>query len=183
VRRAEEEVHFGSSAEQWQGGGRARYKLELRLFSSLGGLVASGSSPVASRTWALESQFRQAASSLRGSFRAPSLSPLSLFRSGTTPGSPSKMSSWARRPSFAMLVLVLVVQVIATIVAAAAVEPTSLNFEALDDARLEEEDNAIVVEGQYQSRFLNVALLAKVNLFVAFQEFSFRLISFKLIRF
>jgi hypothetical protein len=52
-----------------------------------------------------------------------------------------------------MLVLVLVIQVIATIVAAAAVEPTSLNFEALDDARLEEEDNAIVVEGQYQSRF------------------------------
>jgi len=121
--------------------------------------VASGSSPVASRTWALESQFRQASSDEQQvlfavPFELPplSLSPLSLSF-GTTPGSSSKMSSWARRPSFAMLVLVLVIQVIATIIAAAAVEPTSLNFEALDDARLEEEDNAIVVEGQYQSRF------------------------------
>jgi len=60
-----------------------------------------------------------------------------------------------------MLVLVLVVQVIATIVAAAVVEPTSLNFEALDDARLEEEDNAVVVEGRYQCALR--ALLANVN--------------------
>ncbi|XP_011686690.1 PREDICTED: proclotting enzyme [Wasmannia auropunctata] len=59
------------------------------------------------------------------------------------------------RPSpFAMLVLVLVVQVIATIVSAAAVEPLSrsLNF---DDVHPEEDDNTVVVEAaidQFGSR-------------------------------
>jgi len=55
-----------------------------------------------------------------------------------------------RRSSlFAMLVLVLVVQVIATIVPAATVATLSrsLNF---DDVRPKEDDNIVIVEGRYQ---------------------------------
>jgi len=53
-----------------------------------------------------------------------------------------------------MLVLVLVVQVIATIIPATAIGSLSrsLNF---DDVRSEEDDNAVVVEGRYWS--LNIS--------------------------
>lgn len=54
-----------------------------------------------------------------------------------------------------MLVLVLMVQVLATIVSATvAVElvPRSLD---LDDIRPEDDDNAVVIEGQYQSSILS----------------------------
>ncbi|XP_011631695.1 proclotting enzyme [Pogonomyrmex barbatus] len=56
------------------------------------------------------------------------------------------MNNWSHRPSlFAMLVLVLVIQVIATIVSATAIGPLSrsLNF---DNVHSEEDDNAVVVE-------------------------------------
>lgn len=48
-----------------------------------------------------------------------------------------------------MLVLVLVVQVIATIVPAAAIGPLSRSLN-LDDVRPEEDDNAVVIEGRYR---------------------------------
>lgn len=91
--------------------------------------------------------------------------------------------SQARGLSLFAIALVLVVQVIATDVPTTPVGsvPRSRSLELLDNVRSEEGDNAVVVEGQYQSsstharpRPVDVAAFASAPARRAFYEFVSR---------
>lgn len=151
-KRAREERCARTPRALYRGGGRARYKLEQRLLSSLSGLVESAESPPVTRARGPGSPVSPRA--VRRFFSRY----LEFFARSTILA--ARMNYRPRRSSpFAMLVLVLVVQVITTIVPTAAVGPLSrsLNF---DDVRPEEDDNAVVVEGWFRlSNVISYAFL------------------------